>query len=61
LKEAREDFGAKYVVISSSRLRLNETSLEDALQTRMQPELLGLNQLNRHPAMGANLPRSNGN
>jgi hypothetical protein len=31
MKEARGDFGALSVVISNSRLRLNETSLEDAL------------------------------
>jgi hypothetical protein len=33
--EARGDFGALSVVISNSRLRLNETSLEDALQTEL--------------------------
>jgi hypothetical protein len=43
------------VVISNSRLRLNETSLDDALQTRMQPKQLGLERLHRYPAMGAKL------
>jgi hypothetical protein len=38
MKEAQEFFGAGSVVISHSRLRLNETSLEDALQTPIQPE-----------------------
>jgi hypothetical protein len=33
-------------------LRLNETNLEDALQTKLQPELLGLERLHRHTAMG---------
>jgi hypothetical protein len=55
MKEAREEFGAKSVVISYSRLRLNETSLEDALQTRMQPKRVGLERLHRFPAMGAKL------
>jgi hypothetical protein len=41
------------VVISCSRLRLNETGLEDALQTKLQPELLGLERLHRYAAMGA--------
>jgi hypothetical protein len=41
------------VVISYSRLRLNETDLEDALQAKLQPELLGLERLHRHVAMGA--------
>ena len=50
--EARSQFGAKSVVISCSRLRLNETDLEDALQTKLQPELLGLERLHRHTAMG---------
>jgi hypothetical protein len=40
--EARSHYGAKSVVISYSRLRLNETDLEDALQTKLQSELLGL-------------------
>jgi hypothetical protein len=53
MKGPQEYFGALSVAISSSRLRLNETSLEDALQTRMQPERLGLERLHRHPAMGA--------
>jgi hypothetical protein len=53
--EARGTFGAKSVVISYSRLRLNETSLEDALQTELQPKRLGLERLHRHPAMGAKL------
>jgi hypothetical protein len=51
--EARTNFGAKSVVISYSRLRYNETSLEDALQTELQPKQLGLERLHRHPAMGA--------
>jgi hypothetical protein len=51
--EARSQFGAKSVVISRSRLRLNETDLKDALQTKLQPELLGLERLHRYPAMGA--------
>ena len=46
--EARYKFGAKSVVISSSRLRLNETDLEDALQTELQPERLGLERLHAH-------------
>jgi hypothetical protein len=53
--EARSQFGAKSVVISYSRLRLNETGLEDALQTKLQPELLGLERLHRYVAMGAKL------
>ena len=53
--EARYKFGAKSVVISSSRLRLNETDLEDALQTKLQPQLLGLERLHRYAAMGAKL------
>ena len=53
MKEARSQFGAKSVVISYSRLRLNETDLEDALQAKLQPELLGLERLHRHVAMGA--------
>ena len=55
MKEARGDFGALSVVISNSRLRLNETSLEDALQTPIQPERLGLGRLHRNPTMGAKL------
>jgi hypothetical protein len=51
--EARRQFGAKSVVISYSRLRLNETDLEDALQAKLQPKLLGLERLHRHVAMGA--------
>jgi hypothetical protein len=44
------------VVISNSRLRLNETSLEDALQnSELQPKRLGLERLHRHCAMGAKL------
>jgi hypothetical protein len=43
------------VITSSSRLRLNETSLEDALQTLIQPERLGLERLHRYPAVGAKL------
>jgi hypothetical protein len=43
------------VVISSSRLRLNGAGLEDALQTELQPERLGLERLHRYPAMGAKL------
>jgi hypothetical protein len=39
--------------VSCSRLRLNETGLEDALQTELQPELLGLERLRRYAAMGA--------
>jgi hypothetical protein len=53
--EARGKFGAKSVEISHSRLRLNETGLEDALQTKLQPKLLGLQRLHRHVAMGAKL------
>ncbi|MDA9686960.1 hypothetical protein N9U05_00545 [bacterium] len=53
--EARSEYGAKSVVISYSRLRLNETDLEDALQTKLQPKLLGLERLHRHAAMGAKL------
>ena len=53
--EARNEFGAESVVISVSRLRLNETDLEDALQTKLQPKLLGLQRLHRHVAMGAKL------
>jgi hypothetical protein len=41
MKESQEDFRALSVFISNLRLRLDETSLEDALQTRMQPERLG--------------------
>jgi hypothetical protein len=55
MKEARGDFGALSVVISNSRLRLNETSLEDALQTELQPKRLGLKRLHRHRVMGAKL------
>jgi hypothetical protein len=55
INEVRVDFGAKSVVISNSRLRLNETSLEDALQTQLQPKRLGLERLHRHTAMGAKL------
>jgi hypothetical protein len=55
MKEAQEEFGAKSVITSSSRLRLNETSLEDALQTPIQPERLGLGRLHRNPTMGAKL------
>jgi hypothetical protein len=55
MKEAPEEFGAKPMVISYSRLRLNETSLEDALQTELQPKRLGLERLHRFPAMGAKL------
>jgi hypothetical protein len=57
IKESQGDLGALSVVISSSRLRLNETSLEDALQTRMrmQPGRLGVERLRRSPAMGAKL------
>jgi hypothetical protein len=56
MKKAREDFGALSVVTSNSRLRLNETSLEDALQTESQPKRLGLERLHRqHCAMGAKL------
>jgi hypothetical protein len=50
--EARSEFGAKSVFISYSRLRLNETDLEDALQNKLQPKLLGLQRLHRHVAMG---------
>ena len=50
--EARNEFGAESVVISVSRLRLNETDLEDALQTKLQPERLGLERLHHHTAMG---------
>jgi hypothetical protein len=50
--EARSEYGAKSVFISRSRLRLNETDLEDALQTKLQPELLGLERLHRYTAMG---------
>jgi hypothetical protein len=50
--EARSDYGAESMVISHSRLRLNETNLEDALQTKLQPELLGLERLHRHVDMG---------
>jgi hypothetical protein len=53
--EARREYGAKSMVISYSRLRLNETSLEDALQTKLQKKLLGLQRLHRHVAMGAKL------
>jgi hypothetical protein len=53
MKEARSQFGAKSVVISYSRLRLNETDLEDALQTKLQPKLLGLERLHRYVDMGA--------
>jgi hypothetical protein len=53
--EARSKFGAKSVEISHSRLRLNETDLEDALQTKLQLKLLGLQRLHRHAAMGAKL------
>ena len=53
--EARSEYGAKSVVISRSRLRLNETDLEDALQTKLQPKLLGLQRLHRHVALGAKL------
>jgi hypothetical protein len=45
MKEAWEDFGALSVVISNSRLRFNETSLEGALQTALQPKRLGLERL----------------
>jgi hypothetical protein len=38
MKESQGDFGALSVITSNSRLRLNETSLEDPLQTRMQQE-----------------------
>jgi hypothetical protein len=55
MKEARGDFGAPSVVISNSCLRLNETSLEGALQTELQPKRLGLERLHRHCAMGAEL------
>jgi hypothetical protein len=41
------------VISCCSRLRLNETGLEDALQTKLQPELLGLERLHRYAAMGA--------
>jgi hypothetical protein len=51
--EARSHFGAKSVVISCSRLRLNETDLEDALQSKLQPEKLGLERLHRYASMGA--------
>jgi hypothetical protein len=50
--EARSEYGAESVVISHSRLRLNETNLEDALQTKLQLKLLGLQRLHRHTAMG---------
>ena len=53
--EARSKFGARSVVISRSRLRLNETDLEDALQAKLQPKLLGLQRLHRYVAMGAKL------
>jgi hypothetical protein len=43
------------VVISNSRLRLNETPLEDALPTELQPKRLGLERLHRHCDMGAKL------
>jgi hypothetical protein len=55
MKEARSEYGAKSVAISYSRLRLNETDLEDALQTELQPKLLGLQRLHRYSAMGAKL------
>jgi hypothetical protein len=53
--EARNEFGAKSVTISSSRLRLNETNPEDALQTELQPERLDLERLHHYPAMCAKL------
>jgi hypothetical protein len=56
--EARRTFRAKSVVISHSRLWYNEISLEDALQTELQPNRLGLERLHRHPAMGAKLAAS---
>jgi hypothetical protein len=50
--EARRHYGAKSVVISNSRLRLNETNLEDALQRKLHPTRLGPQRLHRHVAMG---------
>jgi hypothetical protein len=58
--EARSKFGAKSVEISHSRLRLNETDLEDALQTKLQPKLLGLQRATAPPRRHGCKARSKG-
>ena len=54
MKQAIEELGAEMVPLHQSRLRLNETNLEDTMQTRLQKYSLGT-RLHRHPAMGAKL------
>ena len=54
MKQAIEKLGAEMVTLHLSRLRLNETNIEDTMQTRLQQYPLGT-RLHRHPAMGAKL------
>jgi hypothetical protein len=60
MKESQGDFGASAPFLWSSATRVSgstklRSKLEDALQTRMQPDRLGLERLHRYPAMGAKL------
>ena len=59
MKQAIEELGAEMVTLHQSRLRLrlNETNIEDTMQTRLQKYSLGT-RLHRHPgipAMGTKL------
>ena len=52
--QAIKELGAEMVTVHQSRLRLNETNIEDTMQTRLQKYPLGT-RLHRYPAMGAKL------
>ena len=54
MKQAIEELGAEMVPLHQSRLRLNETNLEDTMQTRLQKYPLGIRP-HRFPAKGAKL------
>ena len=59
--QAKKELGAEMVTLHQSRLRLNETNIEDTMQTRLQKYSLGTRPVGhtpppvRHPAMGAKL------
>ena len=49
--QAKKELGAEMVTLHQSRLRLNETNIEDTMQTRLQKYPLGI-RLHRYPAKG---------
>ena len=49
--QAKKELGAEMVTLHQSRLRLNETNIEDTMQTRLQKYNLGI-RLHRYPAKG---------